>query len=119
MIRRPPRSTLTDTLFPYTPLFRSPPPPQRRRLLPGHVLRALQGIEDVGEDEGFVLPGVVAAAGALVAGAHLGLQVDRLAARGADPELLDPLGGLPVRHAGGVEAAGRGDAGVVDRKSVV
>src|SRR3546814_3443404 len=23
MIRRPPRSTLTDTLFPYTPLFRS------------------------------------------------------------------------------------------------
>src|SRR3546814_17646330 len=25
MIRRPPRSTLTDTLFPYTPLFRSEP----------------------------------------------------------------------------------------------
>src|SRR3546814_6978238 len=25
MIRRPPRSTRTDTLFPYTPLFRSPP----------------------------------------------------------------------------------------------
>src|SRR3546814_11368337 len=24
MIRRPPRSTPTDTLFPYTPLFRSP-----------------------------------------------------------------------------------------------
>src|SRR3546814_2936410 len=24
MILRPPRSTLTDTLFPYTPLFRSP-----------------------------------------------------------------------------------------------
>src|SRR3546814_7745067 len=24
MIRRPPRSTRTDTLFPYTPLFRSP-----------------------------------------------------------------------------------------------
>src|SRR3546814_3332153 len=29
MIRRPPRSTRTDTLFPYTTLFRSP-----RRLLP-------------------------------------------------------------------------------------
>src|SRR3546814_4035854 len=27
MIRRPPRSTRTDTLFPYTPLFRSPPGP--------------------------------------------------------------------------------------------
>src|SRR3546814_10764774 len=25
MIRRPPRSTRTDTLFPYTPLFRSEP----------------------------------------------------------------------------------------------
>src|SRR3546814_7121658 len=34
MIRRPPRSTRTDTLFPYTTLFRSPPasatPPARR-----------------------------------------------------------------------------------------
>src|SRR3546814_966621 len=27
MIRRPPRSTRTDTLFPYTTLFRSPTPP--------------------------------------------------------------------------------------------
>src|SRR3546814_7407787 len=33
MIRRPPRSTRTDTLFPYTTLFRSfgPCPPSRRR----------------------------------------------------------------------------------------
>src|SRR3546814_18974014 len=38
MIRRPPRSTRTDTLFPYTTLFRSPhdcagarPPGRRRR----------------------------------------------------------------------------------------
>src|SRR3546814_4985356 len=34
MIRRPPRSTRTDTLFPYTTLFRSPRPrrkPDRRR----------------------------------------------------------------------------------------
>src|SRR3546814_8124551 len=29
MIRRPPRSTLTDTLFPYTTLFRSFPPEGR------------------------------------------------------------------------------------------
>src|SRR3546814_19772895 len=29
MIRRPPRSTRTDTLFPYTALFRSPQPPTR------------------------------------------------------------------------------------------
>src|SRR3546814_12436433 len=33
MIRRPPRSTRTDTLFPYTTLFRSPRPP------PGHAGR--------------------------------------------------------------------------------
>src|SRR3546814_10565491 len=39
MIRRPPRSTRTDTLFPYTTLFRSdgehetcPAPPRRHRL---------------------------------------------------------------------------------------
>src|SRR3546814_17794144 len=32
MIRRPPRSTRTDTLFPYTTLFRSPP--RRRGSLP-------------------------------------------------------------------------------------
>src|SRR3546814_14140792 len=35
MIRRPPRSTRTDTLFPYTTLFRSPLPEQataRRRI---------------------------------------------------------------------------------------
>src|SRR3546814_1113598 len=30
MIRRPPRSTRTDTLFPYTTLFRSRPPAARR-----------------------------------------------------------------------------------------
>src|SRR3546814_8942563 len=33
MIRRPPRSTRTDTLFPYTTLFRSVPPGKRRTLL--------------------------------------------------------------------------------------
>src|SRR3546814_3194435 len=31
MIRRPPRSTRTDTLFPYTTLFRSSRSPSRRR----------------------------------------------------------------------------------------
>src|SRR3546814_12509924 len=32
MLRRPPRSTRTDTLFPYTTLFRSPSPdPSRKR----------------------------------------------------------------------------------------
>src|SRR3546814_11553789 len=39
MIRRPPRSTRTDTLFPYTTLFRSPAPDRRRR---GKVFEAIE-----------------------------------------------------------------------------
>src|SRR3546814_5229454 len=35
MIRRPPRSTRTDTLFPYTTLFRSPPDLPNLVLAPG------------------------------------------------------------------------------------
>src|SRR3546814_12916409 len=38
MIRRPPRTTRTDTRFPYTTLFRSRPQPR----LPGERLQALQ-----------------------------------------------------------------------------
>src|SRR3546814_12934788 len=38
MIRRPPRSTRTDTLFPYTTLFRSTPGPF-------HIMRMLQAAE--------------------------------------------------------------------------
>src|SRR3546814_12805588 len=41
MIRRPPRSTRTDTLFPYTTLFRSPLPLTQDRLaITGHALEA-------------------------------------------------------------------------------
>src|SRR3546814_13255980 len=36
MTRRPPRSTRTDTLFPYTSLFRSLPLHRTRRGRPGH-----------------------------------------------------------------------------------
>src|SRR3546814_11922562 len=47
MIRRPPRSTRTDTLFPYTTLCRSPPPPAARALTcgdlwPGELSRMLE-----------------------------------------------------------------------------
>src|SRR3546814_8087267 len=51
MIRRPPRSTRTDTLFPYTTLFRSREhgPAARQRLgrcdqVPGHDRNAVHGI---------------------------------------------------------------------------
>src|SRR3546814_3603632 len=37
MIRRPPRSTRTDTLFPYTTLFRSPPAGCLASLGPGSL----------------------------------------------------------------------------------
>src|SRR3546814_7743026 len=47
MIRRPPRSTRTDTLFPYTTLFRSfyrmPWPTIMSRLMPWRVLRERLG----------------------------------------------------------------------------
>src|SRR3546814_2743211 len=48
MIRRPPRSTRTDTLFPYTTLFRSPVPNNRhnfrRRNYPAYPCRARCGV---------------------------------------------------------------------------
>src|SRR3546814_282560 len=44
MIRRPPRSTRTDTLFPYTTLFRSMDAPSGRLALGavGHVLQFVE-----------------------------------------------------------------------------
>src|SRR3546814_11913068 len=52
MIRRPPRSTRTDTLFPYTTLFRSLGIPvtlvsSRDRVLPGEDADAAKVLEDV------------------------------------------------------------------------
>src|SRR3546814_1316081 len=44
MIRRPPRSTRTDTLFPYTTLFRSPPVDRDR--LAGQIIAAVREQED-------------------------------------------------------------------------
>src|SRR3546814_4637971 len=46
MIRRPPRSTRTDTLFPYTTLFRSPPRCRRGFLpCPDHIRRCCWPIQ--------------------------------------------------------------------------
>src|SRR3546814_1821370 len=45
MIRRPPRSTRTDTLFPYTTLFRSPSLLRLGSKLPGLRLSPLKGRE--------------------------------------------------------------------------
>src|SRR3546814_6138406 len=43
MIRRPPRSTRTDTLFPYTTLFRSPVAARRHRGDDVHRVRRRDG----------------------------------------------------------------------------
>src|SRR3546814_1799260 len=61
MIRRPPRSTRTDTLFPYTTLFRSGEqvPRHRRTQEPaGRDLRQVGGGHSVGA-EGPGVPGMV------------------------------------------------------------
>src|SRR3546814_9619385 len=59
MIRRPPRSTRTDTLFPYTTLFRSPhahtpagqrPPDQGR----SHILRKMIEMVILAEEFGVI-----------------------------------------------------------------
>src|SRR3546814_20601243 len=46
MIRRPPRSTRTDTLFPYTTLFRSPAK-RHRREQPGAMRAHADPIRDI------------------------------------------------------------------------
>src|SRR3546814_19862328 len=49
MIRRPPRSTRTDTLFPYTTLFRAKSPVSRREYGPGqHGQRRKGKMSDFG-----------------------------------------------------------------------
>src|SRR3546814_6851962 len=48
MIRRPPRSTRTDTLFPYTTLFRSEGAGAKH--MPDGVADLVEGLFDVGRD---------------------------------------------------------------------
>src|SRR3546814_7889299 len=106
MIRQPPRSTLTDTLFPYTTLFRSPrarpaPAPFRCRSAPRSRLadlrqhpRQLAGLEQ--------LQGDVAAADQFAVDEQLreGRPVRIARQVGADLRFLE--------HVDGVEAVGTG-----------
>src|SRR3546814_11948131 len=64
MIRRPPRSTRTDTLFPYTTLFRSGVMNQRIIILAGSLLAAVSG-------------GVISAAPILLASVQADAPADR------------------------------------------
>src|SRR3546814_7944012 len=47
MVRRPPRSTRTDTLFPYTTLFRSIGLPQERRVSLRNPRKGLSSMGDI------------------------------------------------------------------------
>src|SRR3546814_14492927 len=67
MLRRPTRSTSTDTLFPYTTLFRSVVP-HRRRIGPWSGSHQLAGVaSDNGEPAGQPVQAVVAGQHSLVA----------------------------------------------------
>src|SRR3546814_13012970 len=95
MLRRPPRSTLTDTLFPYTTLFRSD---HLRRLLEDQRARR-QAVEQKGahEDGGLEIAGNTQAKQRDEVGAADGV-VARLGASDAlDRTLAEQLG--PLRQA--------------------
>src|SRR3546814_15953182 len=59
MIRRPPRSTRTDTLFPYTTLFRSAGARRRNQLLYRRFPAARRSIDLGVEGDGCRLPGAL------------------------------------------------------------
>src|SRR3546814_14660789 len=65
MLRRPPRSTRTDTLFPYTTLFRS----TQRGLWPKN---GFMGVEVTGKTLGLIGAGNI---GSIVASRALGLKM--------------------------------------------
>src|SRR3546814_6450641 len=95
MIRRPPRSTRTDTLFPYTTLFRSAVVAHPQRL-------ARSGSEPA------ALPGAQAAAAGATGGQrddHRSVVCAARTRRGdaVRRELGVPLGGHPVAGPGGRE----------------
>src|SRR3546814_1964085 len=100
MIRRPPRSTRTSTLFPYTTLFRS-------KSLLGNALarvdsrgRRTPGIARPGQLAGNVVDPVLAAVGAERDGHRAGRQLEQRARhRGLDRLLgIDGLTLFPFEH---------------------
>src|SRR3546814_4296042 len=89
MIRRPPRSTRTDTLFPYTTLFRSARGPHRQdQALEGGARQGPAGAEEAPQHE----PDVGRGDG--------GAQLPRLAASDSVEEALEGQEGPEPRRAG-------------------
>src|SRR3546814_6337787 len=73
MIRRPPRSTRTDTLFPYTTLFRSAH--TRVQFAVGDVLRGRVGVVGFEHQRGLVAAGGEVAVEAVDAGVEFAVGV--------------------------------------------
>src|SRR3546814_4074381 len=120
MIRRPPRSTRTDTLFPYTTRFRSAGQGGERHTLP----RKAHGIEDVAiepAEGGQALPGDrEGAAPGVIDGDILELREDPQHAAAHDAGDDARIGGQMALAAAEQQApVGREPKGVdhVDRKS--
>src|SRR3546814_11800220 len=84
MIRRPPRSTRTDTLFPYTTLFRS----RERHVGAGHVAVVIE-LDDAFLDRLAVEIPALIILRRRPARAEIGAQFDRQAGRGAAREITD------------------------------
>src|SRR3546814_11409356 len=112
MCRRPPRSTLTDTLFPYTTLFRS-------------VVGVEAELADAVEDLFAQRAGKRVAVAVAGQRAHEGRRVVALQHAGDVEQVLgaqDVVGGVRGRVFGGLARgllAGLGLARAPDRKSVV
>src|SRR3546814_6565467 len=103
MIRRPPRSTRTDTLFPYTTLFRSNRDVGQLRECPTHQRADVSKAERLGQVA--TAEGVVRGA---VAGVDLQSPVLRQFALGQAPDSLHHLGDrIAVGSAGLVDGPRR------------
>src|SRR3546814_18606590 len=89
MIRRPPRSTRTDTLFPYTTLFRSPRVTRRLWRLPADAGRKCLSANYVGSD--FATCRLHRCAGARLAVGGGNRRHPLLACRGGAVVLCRPL----------------------------
>src|SRR3546814_9784194 len=88
MLRRPPRSTRTDTLFPYTTLFRSEERAEQQRRL-GEHLKGIDVIVCTAAVPGRPAPKIISAA--MVAGMKPGsVIVDLAAETGGNCELTQP-----------------------------
>src|SRR3546814_16446030 len=116
MIRRPPRSTRTDTLFPYTTLFRSPPTPLLRMIAPASCVALYMPMGSEAPADGY--------AGMLI---ESGKQLCLPCLEGNDPGMIfrrwSPADSLAPGHASVGQPLPEAPAvvpdAIIDRKRVV